>query len=129
MPVNPDEYKEARNQEITISFDRQGRISDFVVSMGLHQVASMMKGAKTLEDIDQRQQILHFVEQFRTAYYEKNKNLFNDFFSDDALIITGRVRQRVDAGGGFSKVIDYTRQSKREYLDRQIGRASCRERV
>lgn len=122
MPVNPDEYKEARNQEITITFDRQGRISDFVVSMGLHQVASMMKGAKTLEDIDQRQQILHFVEQFRTAYCEKNKDFLNDVFSDDALIITGRVRERVDAGGGFSKVIDYTRQGKREYLDRLFAK-------
>ena len=38
------------------------------------------------------------------------------------MIITGRVRQRVDAGGGFSKVIDYTRQSKREYLDRLFAK-------
>ena len=68
MPVNPDEYKESHNQEITLTLDPQGRISDFVISMGMHQYASMMKGAKTLEDIDQRQQILHFVEQFRTAY-------------------------------------------------------------
>lgn len=118
MPVNPDEYKESHNQEITLTLDPQGRISDFVISMGMHQYASMMKGAKTLEDIDQRQQILHFVEQFRTAYCEKNKQFLEDVFSDDALIITGRVRQRAVAEKGISAVVDYTRQSKREYLDR-----------
>lgn len=118
MPVNPNEYRESRNQEITITLDPQGRISDFVISMGMHQYSSMMKGAKTLEDIDQRQQILHFVEQFRTAYCEKNKQFLEDVFSDDALIITGRVRQRAVAEKGISAVVDYTRQSKREYLDR-----------
>ena len=122
MPVNPDEYKESRNQEITVTLDPQGRISDFVISMGMHQYASMMKGAKTLEDIDQRQQILHFVEQFRTAYCEKNKQFLEDVFSDDALIITGRVRQRAVAEKGISAVVDYTRQSKREYLDRLFNK-------
>lgn len=118
LPVNPAEYKEARNQEITITLDPQGRISDFVISMGLHQYASMMKGAKTLEDIDQRQQILHFVEQFRTAYCEKNKQFMEDIFSDDALIITGRVRTRTSVDRGITTIVDYTKQTKREYLSR-----------
>lgn len=118
LPINPNEYKEARNQEVTITLDPQGRISDFVISMGMHQYASMMKGAKTLEDIDQRQQILHFVEQFRTAYCEKNKQFLEDVFSDDALIITGRVRQRSNIEQGIASVVDYTKQTKREYLSR-----------
>ncbi len=118
LPVNHDDYKEAANQEITLTMDPQGRISDFVISMGKHQVAAMMKGAKTLEDIDQRQQILHFVEQFRTAYCEKDKKFLEDIFSDDALIITGRVRTRGSLETGISSVVEYTKQSKREYLDR-----------
>lgn len=118
MPLNPDDYKEPRNQEITITLDPQGRISDFVISMGLHQYSSMMKGAKTLEDIDQRQQILHFVEQFRTAYCEKNKQFLNDIFSDEALIITGRVRKRVSNEKRIAAVVEYTKQSKEEYLAR-----------
>lgn len=118
LPLNPDEYKEPRNQEITVSFDPQGRISDFVISMGMHQYASLMKGAKTLEDIDLRQQILHFVEQFRTAYCEKNKQFLEDIFSDDALIITGRVRKRVRLEQGIAAVVEYTKQTKREYLTR-----------
>lgn len=122
LPLNPDEYKEARNQEITITLDPQGRISDFVISMGMHQYASMMKGAKTLEDIDQRQQILHFVEQFRTAYCEKNKQFMEDIFSDDALIITGRVRKRTSVEQGITTVVDYTKQTKREYLTRLFKR-------
>ncbi len=118
IPLNPDEYKEPRNQEITITLDPGGRISDFVISMGMHQYASMMKGAKTLDDIDQRQQILHFVEQFRTAYCEKNKKFMEDIFSDEALIITGRVRTRTSLERGISSVVEYTKQTKREYLNR-----------
>lgn len=122
LPVNPAEYKEAKSQEITLTMDPQGRISDFVISMGKTQVAAMMKGAKTLEDIDQRQQILHFVEQFRTAYCEKDKKFLNDIFSDDALIITGRVRQRKTLEKGLSTVVEYTKQSKKEYLTRLFAK-------
>lgn len=122
LPVNPDDYKESRSQEITITLDPQGRICDFVISMGMHQYATMMKGAKTLEDIDKRQQILHFVEQFRTAYCEKNKQFMEDIFSDDALIITGTVRERTGAEPGLKAVVEYTRQGKREYLDRLFAK-------
>lgn len=122
LPINPAEYKEDSNQEITITLDKQGRISDFVISMGMHQVSKMMKGAKTLDDIDQRQQILHFVEQFRTAYCEKNEKFLEDIFSDDALIITGRVRKRASLESGIGTVIDYTKQGKREYLDRLFAK-------
>ncbi len=117
LPLN-DSYKESRNQEVTLSFDKTGRISDFVISMGLHQYSTIMKGAKTLEDIDKRMQILHFVEQFRTAYCQKDKKLLEDFFSDDALIITGRVRQRKRLETGLTQEVEFTKQTKRQYLSK-----------
>lgn len=117
MPLN-DSYKEARNQEVTLSFDKQGRISDFVISMGLHQYSTIMKNAKTLDDLDKRMQILHFVEQFRTAYCQKDKKLLEDFFSDDALIITGRVRQRKSLESGMAQQVEFTKQTKRQYLNK-----------
>lgn len=117
LPIN-DSYNEARNQEVTLSFDKQGRISDFVISMGLHQYSTIMKNAKTLDDIDKRMQILHFVEQFRTAYCQKDKKLLEDFFSDDALIITGRVRKRASLEQGIAQKVEFTKQSKRQYLDK-----------
>lgn len=122
LPRNPAEYKEARDQEITVSFTPSGIISDIVISMGLHQYPTIMKGAKTLEDVYQREQILHFVEQFRTAYCQKDKQFLEDIFSDDALIITGRVRQRESLEKGLSLIVDYTTRSKREYLDRLFAK-------
>lgn len=118
LPVNPNEYAEPTTQEITITTDRNGAISDVVISMGLHQYTTLMKGAKTLEDVDQRMQILHFVEQFRTAYCQKDETFLENIFSDDALIITGRVIKRQSVEAGIGAVIDYTKQSKREYLNK-----------
>lgn len=117
LPLN-DSYKEARNQEVTLSFDRRGRISDFVISMGVHQYSTLMKNAKTLDDYDKRMQILHFVEQFRTAYCQKDKKLLDDFFSDDALIITGRVRKRKSVEMGMTPEVEYIKQTKKQYLSR-----------
>lgn len=117
IPIT-DQYKESLSQEITISFDTRGYVSDFVVSMGMHQYASMMKGAKNLEDVDRRMQILHYVEQFRTAYCQKDINFLNNVFSDDALIITGRVQRRVKAEVGMSTVVEYVKQNKYEYLSK-----------
>lgn len=116
-----DSFQENLNQEITISFNKQGAISDVVISMGIHQYASMMKGAKNLEDIDKRMQILHYVEQFRTAYCQKDINFLNNVFSDDALIVTGRVQRRVKAETGLTSVVEYTKQTKREYLTKLAG--------
>ena len=38
--------------------------------------------------------ILDFTERFRTAYNEHNINFLDAIFSDDALIITGKVIER-----------------------------------
>lgn len=112
-----DEYEESRTQEITISYDKGGRIDDIVISMGKHQYTSLMKGAVTLDDYDRRMQILHYVEQFRTAYCQKDMTFLNNVFSDDALIITGkRTMTRVKDGRGMVAKTEYTKQSKAQYL-------------
>lgn len=116
IPLN-DSYKESRNQEITLTFDKQGRISDFVISMGLHQYSTIMKNAKTLDDMDKRMQVLHFVYQFKTAYCQKDKKFMEDIFSDDALIITGRVRQRKTLEGKVTQEVELNKQTKRQYLN------------
>lgn len=116
IPMN-DEYKESRTQEITISYNKGGTIDDIVISMGKHQYTSLMKGAVTLDDYDRRMQILHYVEQFRTAYCQKDMTFLDNVFSDDALIITGkRTMNRVKDGRGMVAKTEYTKQSKADYL-------------
>lgn len=120
-----DSFQDALNQEISIDFDRNGRISDFVISAGVAQYKSLMKDAKSVDDMDKRMQILHYVEQFRTAYCQKDIKFMENVFSDDALIITGRevIRRERPTDGPMSlkKDIIYNKQNKTQYLTNLRG--------
>ena len=65
--------------------------------------------------------ILDYVEQFRTAYNQKDINFLNQVFSDDALIITGKVITTKHAEGFTSQKIQYNKQSKEQYIKNLRG--------
>lgn len=110
-----DSYVGDRNQEVCINFDRNGKISDFNITMGLQQYVQIMKEGEKLNDLDRRMQILHWVEQFRNAYVQKDIQFMENVFSDDALIVTGKVvkRQHTDMK---PISVEYTTQGKQQYL-------------
>lgn len=110
-----DSYDGDLNQEVCINFDRDGKISDFNIAMGLHQYTKLMKEGEMINDIDRRMQILHWVEQFRNAYIQKDINFMENVFSDDALIITGKVVKRRHTDMKPINV-EYTTQGKQQYL-------------
>ncbi|MCQ2242623.1 MAG: nuclear transport factor 2 family protein [Bacteroidaceae bacterium] len=116
-----DNYKDDLNQEVTITFNTQGGISDFVISSGIHQYSTLMQEAVGVDDLDRRMQILHYVEQFRTAYCQKDLAFMENVFSNDALIITGRKVQRKNAEIGLKPEYVYDKQTKVEYLSRLKG--------
>lgn len=121
MRPQDDDYKDDTNQEATISFNTQGDINDFVISSGIHQYTTIMQNAKNVDDLDKRMQILHYVEQFRTAYCQKNLAFMENVFSDDALIITGRKVQRKTNEMGLRTEYTYDKQTKTQYLDKLKG--------
>ncbi len=111
-------YTDDLYQEITIDFDRTGRIVDFNVSIGLAQYSQLMKAGVDLEDQYRRELVLNYVEQFRTAYNNKDLNFLNAIFSEDALIITGKVVKRTKAEIGLRPEIVYTPMNKQKYLEK-----------
>jgi hypothetical protein len=71
-------------------------------------------------DMERRQTILGFVENFRSHYDEKDIDALRQVFSDDALIITGSVVMKRDYTGDQPQLkpeITYKTQSKVEYLN------------
>lgn len=110
-----DEYQEA-----VITYDAEGQITrlNFTLSTNVYQ--NVMKKGKTVTEVSRRQQILSYVEQFRTAYNEKDIDFLDKIFSDDALIITGTVtRTKKTDGIGFAfNKVTYKKQSKQEYISR-----------
>lgn len=106
-------------QEVSIDFDKSGRIVDFNFTIGINQYMRIMKEGVELDDLDRRMQILHYVEQFRNAYNQKDINFMDAVFSEDALIITGKVIRRVPNELQIRSTrpeIQYTKQSKQQYL-------------
>jgi len=78
---------------------------------------NVIKSNLEVTDMRRRQLILDYVEQFRTAYNQKDINFLNQIFSDDALIITGRVIQQKHAERFSSPKIIYNKQSKQQYIN------------
>lgn len=118
MILDPDGevVRESTFQEVAISFDRNGNISEFRFALDA-QVTESMEKCGNVANVERRTMILGFVERFRTAYCRKDIEFMKKIFSDDALIMTGTVIQTRpnDLGQGNTKVV-YNRQNKQQYL-------------
>ena len=109
---NEDEYQEA-----VFSFDLSGNLESFYLTLSMNLYMNVIKSNKSVTDLRRRQLILDYVEHFRTAYNQKDKELLEAVFSDDALIITGKViPQRVRDNIQLPARVEYTRQTKRQYM-------------
>ena len=116
IEINEDEYQEA-----VISFDKQGNVESFYLTISMNLYMNVIKSNLGLTDLRRRQLILDYVEQFRTAYNQKDINFLNQVFSDDALIITGTVITVKHAEGFTSQKIKYNKQNKEQYLKNLRG--------
>lgn len=115
-----DSYDGDINQEVCINYDRRGNITDFNITMGVQQYMSIIREGERINDADRRIQILQWVERFKMAYIQKNMNFMEDVFSDDALIVTGRVVKRVHSD--IKPVsVEYTSYGKQQYLKHLKG--------
>lgn len=120
-PTREREFGEDEYQEAVISFDKQGNVESFYLSISMNLYMNVIKSNLELTDLRRRQLILDYVEQFRTAYNQKDINFLNQVFSDDALIITGKVITTKHAEGFTSQKIQYNKQSKEQYIKNLRG--------
>lgn len=117
------ENQELGYQEAVISFDKNGVITSFYYTINpelyskLRMTQSQNKKYE-VTDIKERMMILDYVEHFRTSYNQKDLKFLRQVFSDDALIITGKVVKvrKTEVLPSGNRVI-YTTQTKQQYLD------------
>jgi len=109
-------------QELVIDLNNKGDITRVNLALPNQLYLKVIPNGAEVSDLRHRQMILDYVEQFRTSYNRKDIDFLEKVFSDDALIITGRVVKK--KAGDRSVVlkdqqeIQYTRHQKKEYLDR-----------
>ena len=109
-------FGESEYQEAVISFDRQGNIESFYLSISMNLYMNVIRDNKEVTDLRRRQLILDYVEQFRTSYNTKDIQFLEQVFSDDALIITGKVISQKKDNMKLPDKIIYKKQTKQEYL-------------
>ena len=80
-----------RYQEAVVGFDYAGNVESFYLTISNKLYMSVIKSNLKETDLRRRQEILDYVERFRTSYVEKDITFLEQVFSDDALIITGTV--------------------------------------
>ena len=110
-------------QEGVIIYRPDGTIDDFYIAIEANQYSRLIKEGISVTDFRRRQVILDFIENFRTAYNRKDLQLLNKIYSNDALIITGRVVKVKEKSSDMVQLlpadkIDYQIQTKGQYLKR-----------
>ena len=114
-------------QEAVVEFDTKGQLIDFRFALDA-QTAESMERCGTVVDKEKQMIILQYVERFRTAYNQKDISTIEKMFSDDALIITGRVvmaKPQADQGAQFK--VEYNKQNKQQYIS-NLRRAFLRNK-
>ena len=116
----PEDCNDPKTRELTISFDKAGNITRVGFAL-LNNHMSIPKGDSQVYDARRRNEILKFVEDFRNYYIEKDMNSLRQIYSDDALIITGKVtytrKEEGDYASKIQKKTTYTVQDKEGYLN------------
>ncbi len=109
-------------QNAVVEFDARGQITDFRFTMSAHPItfASELDNrfGNEVVETEQLHIIRRYMENFRTAYNQKDITTIENLFSDDALIITGHVTQRVSQGDRrmMKPHVVYNKQTKQQYI-------------
>ncbi len=104
-------------REITVAFNSSGEITGVYFALEQHNITNIMKNGVEVKDTRQREEILNFVERYRSYYDQKDLKSIEDIFSDDAIIITGKEVKRKSPEGFMVTVAEYKEQNKQQYIE------------
>jgi hypothetical protein len=108
-------------QEAVVNFNSKGLIDDLYFGIEQQRYRALLEKGVNLQDFRRRQIILDFVENFRTAYNRKDLELLEKTFSDNALIIVGKVMNEVPNSPEMmlslgDKKVQLIKYSKQQYM-------------
>ena len=76
---------------LVLDFSKLGELVDINLSISEFLYDKFVESGEFGNDWDNRQEIIKFVEKFRTAYQTRDITKIDQMFSEDAIIIKGRV--------------------------------------
>lgn len=113
--------EDTQEQELVINFTSTGAIDNVLVALEQHRYVDILSANISVKDLVRRQTIIEFVENFRTSYNRKDIDYINSVFSNDALIITGKVVKVKEQSDHMlqalgSEMVQYQTSTKEEYI-------------
>lgn len=118
--------EEEQKQDLALNFTKDGTIDE--VFIAIHAITGILEKNITVKDFAKRQKILDFVEQFRTAYNTKDTAYIRQIYSNNALIVTGKVIREKPKSDQTLKNnltqerIEYVTYNKETYMNRLKSR-------
>lgn len=91
MPNVKDSIDQEEYQDAVISFDKEGNVEKFYLSISMNHYMNIIKNGLGVSDIRCRQVILDFIEQFRTAFIQKDIKFIEQIFSDEFSCDVGEI--------------------------------------
>lgn len=112
-----DADEDDKYHEAVINFDHEGNMTGFNLAISNNLYMDIIKANLELTDLRRRQLILDWTERFRSAYNKKDIAFLRAVFSNDALIITGRVTERKTRDGiPLPPKVELIEKNKEQYL-------------
>ncbi len=122
----PSLHKQA-TEYLVLDFDTTGTLVDFNLCITDELYNKFVREAQYGQDWGNRQEIIKFIEKYRTAFLTRDMQTINLMFAEEALILIGRKiqprtnpasevsYQQLPGQPGFEQI----QLTKKEYLDRQ----------
>jgi ketosteroid isomerase-like protein len=112
--------EDSKYQEIVFVFNEAGVIDNIYIAIEANTYSKLMNQGTDVTEIRRRQIILDFVENFKTAYNRKDLAYLKSVYSNDALIIVGRVVKvkAIDSNSLSmnNEMISYQKLTKADYI-------------
>lgn len=110
-----------KGQELVLNLTQNGVIDNISIAIEANKYKEIMAEHESVEDLFRRQVIVDFVENYRTSYNRKDLKYIESVFSDNALIITGKVvREKPKSDFAMRSLsperIIYQKKTKGEYI-------------
>ncbi len=105
-------------EDVVFTFNSERKISN--ISFALEDVTLNDILSKSKWEDNAKMVLIDFLENYKTAFALKRLDYLESIFSDDALIITGRVVRRAAVENrikGSEEYVEYNRQTKAEYIN------------
>lgn len=121
----PSIHKQS-TEYLVLDFSDKGALIDFNLSITARMYQYFIEQAKFGNDWGNRQEIIKFVEKYRTAYLTRDIETVGLIFAEDALILVGRKIKRKKLAEnaiqyrrlGAEPDYEHIRLSKQDYLER-----------